>query len=36
MWCCFKWQKKMGVMLAEKAEKIRKRRAEIEKLFDEK
>ena len=30
------WQKKMGVMLAEKAEKIRKRRAEIEKLFDEK
>ena len=30
------WQKKMGVMLAEKAEKIRKRRAEIEKLFDKK
>lgn len=30
------WQKKMGVVLAEKAEKIRKRRAEIDKLFDEK
>ena len=38
------WQKKMGVVLAEKAEKIlaekaekiRKRRAEIDKLFDDK
>jgi hypothetical protein len=30
------WQKKMGVVLAEKAEKIRKRRAEIDKLFEEK
>ena len=30
------WQQKMGVVLAEKAEKIRKRRAEIDKLFEEK
>ena len=30
------WQKKMGVVLAEKAEKIRRRRAEIDKLFEEK
>ena len=30
------WQKKMGVVLAEKAEKIRKRRAEIDKLFEDK
>ena len=29
------WQKKMGVVLAEKAAKIRKRRAEIDKLFEE-
>jgi hypothetical protein len=29
------WQKKMEVMLAEKAERIRKRRAEIDKLFEE-
>ena len=28
------WQKKMGVVLAEKAEKIRKRREEIDKLFE--
>ncbi len=30
------WQKRMEVVLAEKAEKIRKRRAEIDKLFEEK
>ena len=29
------WQSKMEVMLAEKAEKIRKRREEIDKLFEE-
>ena len=29
------WQQKMGVVLAEKAEKIRKRRAQIDKLFEE-
>ena len=34
--CRCSWQKKMGVVLAEKAEKIRKRRAEIDKLFDDK
>jgi hypothetical protein len=28
------WLKKMEVVLAEKAEKIRKRRAEIDKLFE--
>ena len=30
------WQKKMEVVLAEKAERIRKRRAEIDNLFEEK
>ena len=29
------WQEKMEVLLAEKAEKIRKRREEIDKLFEE-
>ena len=29
------WQQKMGVVLAEKAEKIRKRRAQIDNLFEE-
>jgi hypothetical protein len=29
------WLKKMEVVLAKKAEKIRKRRAEIDKLFEE-
>ena len=28
------WQEKMEVVLAEKAEKIRKRREEIDKLFE--
>ena len=30
------WQKNMEVVLAEKAERIRKRRAEIDNLFEEK